>query len=142
MKFAPVTVMVLPAYAAVRSILVAVGLTNMLSGVDGTVATLAPFVNVNSTDDATPGLAPVTVPPAITTTTVVALAYVHDVAVVPLLACAPTFAAHTKPDMKFSPVTVMVLPAYADVGEIEPAVGSPTTLKLLLVPKLAVSSVW
>jgi hypothetical protein len=68
-----------------------------------------------------------------------ALAYVHDVATVPLLAGAPTFAAHTKPDMKFAPVTVMVLPAYADVGEIESAVGSPTTLKLLLVPKLAVS---
>ena len=111
MKFAPVTVMVLPAYAAVRSILVAVGLTHMLSGVDGTVATLAPFVNVNCTDDATPGLAPVTVPPAITTTTVVALAYVHDVAPVPLLAGAPTFAVHTKPDMKFAPVTMMVLPA-------------------------------
>ena len=93
MKFAPVTVMVLPAYAAVRSILVAVGLTNMLSGVDGTVATLAPFVNVNSTDDATPGLLLAVVLVPITTTTVVALAYVH-VAEVPLLGVAPTLAVH------------------------------------------------
>ena len=51
MKFVPVTVMVLPAYAAVRSMLVAVGIAKMCSGNDGTVATLAPFVNVNSTDD-------------------------------------------------------------------------------------------
>ena len=122
--------------------LAAVGSANMLSGVDATVATLAPFVNVNCTDDATPGLAPVTVPPAITTTTVVALAYVHDVASVPLLADAPTFALHTKPDMKFAPVTVIVLPTYADVGEIESTVGSPTTLKLLLLPKLSVSLGW
>ena len=65
----------------------------MLSGVDGTVATLAPFVNVNSTDDATPGLLLAVVLVPITTTTVVALAYVH-VAEVPPLGVAPTFAVH------------------------------------------------
>ena len=93
MKFVPVTVTVLPAYAAVRSMLVAVGPATMLSGVDGTVATLAPFVNVNSTDDATPGLLLAAVLVPITTTTVVALAYVH-VAEVPLLGVAPTLAVH------------------------------------------------
>ena len=93
MKFAPVTVMLLPAYAAVRSMLVAVGIAKMLSGNDGTVASLAPFVNVNSTDDAVPGLLLAVVPVPITTTTVVALAYVH-VAEVPPLGVAPTLALH------------------------------------------------
>ena len=93
MKFVPVTVTVLPAYAAVRSMLVAVGIAKMRSGVDGTVATLAPFVNVNSTDDAVPGLLLAAVLVPITTTTVVALAYVH-VAEVPLLGVAPTLAVH------------------------------------------------
>jgi hypothetical protein len=68
-----------------------------------TVATLAPFVNVTSTDDAAAG-----VPAPITTTTVVALAYVH-VAEVPELGVAPTFAVHANPAMKLVPVTVMVL---------------------------------
>ena len=93
MKFLRVRVMVLGAYSAVRSMLVAVGIATMLSGVDGTVATLAPFVNVNSTDDATPGLLLAVVPVPITTTTVVALAYVH-VAEVPPLGVAPTLALH------------------------------------------------
>ena len=97
MKFVPVTVTVLPAYAAVRSILVAVGIAKMLSGVDGTVAVLAPFVNVNSTDDAVPGLLLAVVLVPITTTTVVALAYVH-VAEVPPLGVAPTFAVHLQHD--------------------------------------------
>ena len=69
----------------------------MLSGVDGTVATLAPFVNVNSTDDAVPGLLLAVVLVPITTTTVVALAYVH-VAEVPPLGVAPTFAVHLQHD--------------------------------------------
>ena len=73
--------------------LAAVGSANMLSGVNGTVATLAPFVNVNSTDDAVPGLLLAVVLVPITTTTVVALAYVH-VAEVPLPGAAPTFAVH------------------------------------------------
>ena len=72
---------------------VAVGFENMFSVVPETVATLAPFVNVNSTDDGVPALLAV-VPLPITTTTVVALAYVHDVAKVPLLGVAPTFALH------------------------------------------------
>ena len=81
MKFVPVTVMVLPAYAAVRSMLVAVGLATMLSGVDGTVATLPPFANVNSTDDAALGVfAPTTM------TTVISLVTLQDVARVPELA--------------------------------------------------------
>ena len=99
MKFVPVTVTVLPAYAAAGPIFVAVGLNNMLSGVDGTVATLAPFVNVNSTDDAVPGLLLAVVLVSITTTTVVALAYVH-VAEVPLPGAAPTFAVHLQHESK------------------------------------------
>ena len=59
--------------------------------VPATVATLAPFVNVTSTDDAAAG-----VPDPTTTTTVIALAYVH-VAEVPVLGVAPTFAVHTNP---------------------------------------------
>ena len=66
----------------------------MFSVVPATVATLAPFVNVNSTDDAVPGLLLAVVPLAITTTTAVALAYVHDVAKVPLLGVPPTFTPH------------------------------------------------
>jgi hypothetical protein len=45
-----------------------------------------------------------------TTTTVVALAYVQDVAGVPALGVAPTLALQAKPEMKLAPVTVMVLP--------------------------------
>ena len=78
---------------------------NIMSGVPATVADTAPFVNVNSTDDAAMGVFA-----AITTVTVVALAYVQDVAAVPELAVAPTLALHAKPEMKLAPVTVMVLP--------------------------------
>jgi len=74
MKFMPVTVMVLPAYAAAAQVLAAVGLKNILSGVNGTVATLAPFVNVNCTGDPMPGLLLAVVLVPITTTNVVALA--------------------------------------------------------------------
>ncbi len=42
---------------------------------------------------------------------------------VPELGVAPTFAVHTAL-MKSAPVTVMVLPTYAEVGEMEVAVGS------------------
>ena len=77
----------------------------MISDVPLTVATLAPFVNVTSTDDAV-----MLVPAPITTTTVVALAYVQDVAGVPALGVAPPLALQAKPEMKLVPVTVMVLP--------------------------------
>ena len=84
---------------------VAVGAATTVSGVPATVADTAEFVNVSCTDDAAMGVfAP------ITTTTVVALAYVHDVAAVPPLGTAPTLALHAKPEMKLLPVTVMVLP--------------------------------
>jgi hypothetical protein len=33
--------------------------------------------------------------------------------------------------MKLAPVTVMVLPAYADKGAMEVAVGSPTTVSVV-----------
>ena len=82
----------------------AVGAATTLSVVPATVAATAEFVNVTCTDDAATGvLTP------ITTTTVVALAYAHDVASAPLLGVAPTFAVHTNPAMKLVPVTVMVL---------------------------------
>ena len=76
----------------------------MVSVVPETAAVTAPFVNVTSTDDAAMG-----VPAAITTTTVVAVAYVQDVAGVPELGVAPTLALQAKPEMKLVPVTVMVL---------------------------------
>jgi hypothetical protein len=44
-----------------------------------------------------------------TTITVVALVTVQDVAEVPVLGVAPTFAVHANPAMKLVPVTVMVL---------------------------------
>ena len=84
---------------------VAVGAATMVSGVPETAAVTAEFVNVTSTDDAA-----MLVPAAITTTTVVALAYVQDVAGVPALGVAPTLALQAKPEMKLVPVTVMVLP--------------------------------
>jgi hypothetical protein len=60
----------------------------MVRGVPVTVATLLPFVNVNSTDDA-----PVAVAPPITTVTVLALAKLH-VAAVPDAGAEPTLAVH------------------------------------------------
>jgi len=74
------------------------------SGVPETAAVLAPLVKVSSTDDA-----PVGVPAPITTTIVVALPNVHDVAAVPVEGVAPTLALQV-PAGKFVPVTVMVLP--------------------------------
>ena len=84
---------------------VAVGAATMVSVVPETAAVTAEFVNVTSTDDAA-----MLVPAAITTTTVVALAYVQDVAGVPALGVAPTLALQAKPEMKLVPVTGMVLP--------------------------------
>ena len=81
-----------------------------------TSATLAPFVNVNRTDDARPAYAALGVEDATTTTAVVSLVTLHDGASVPVLGVAPTFALHAKPRMKLAPVTVMVLPAYANAG--------------------------
>jgi hypothetical protein len=83
---------------------VAAGAATMVSGVPETAAVTAEFVNVTSTDDAA-----MLVPAAITTTTVVALAYVQDVAGVPELGVTPTLAAQGSFG-KFDPVTVMVLP--------------------------------
>ena len=83
----------------------AVGAATMVSGVFATVADTAELVNVSSTDDAATGVFA-----AITTVTVVALAYVQDAAAVPEPAVAPTLAVHAKPEMKLVPVTVMVLP--------------------------------
>ena len=83
---------------------VAVGAATMVSGVPATVADTAELKNVNSTDDAAMGVFE-----PMTTTTVVADAYVHDVAAVPPLATAPTLAVHASL-MKLAPVTVMVLP--------------------------------
>ena len=116
-KLAPVTVMVLPTYADAGAMEVAVGSALTVSVVPATVATLAPFVNVTSTDDAAAA-----VPAPITTVAEVALTYVH-VAAVPELGVAPTFAVHAALT-KLAPVTVMVLPTYAEVGAMEVAVGT------------------
>jgi hypothetical protein len=71
----------------------------------GTVATTAPFVKVNSTDDAAMGVFS-----PITTTAAVTFATVQDVAAVPELGVAPTLAVHLKPGMKLVPITVILLP--------------------------------
>ncbi len=109
----------------VTAAVVAVSAT-MVSVVPATVAVLAPFVKVSSTDDATVG-----VPGPITTVTSVALTEVHDVAELPVVGVGPTLAVHTKPEIKFVPVTVMVLPADAVVGDIEVAVGSAVTVSVV-----------
>ena len=75
-------------------------------------------MNVNSTDDAAAG-----VPVPMTTTAVLALATVHDAAAVPELGDAPTLAVQAKPGMKLVPVTVTLLPTYAEVGAKDVAVG-------------------
>ncbi len=126
MKFVPVTVMVLPAYADAGVMEPAVGLPTTVS-VDPATEAVFSFpivVNVTCTDDAVPGRAAEGVPDPITTTTVVALAYVHEVAGVPEPAFAPTFAVHAALVRQSAPVTVIVLPAYAAVGEIDVTVGS------------------
>ena len=84
---------------------VAVGAATTVSGVPATVADTAELVKVNCTDDAAMGVFE-----PMTTVTMVADAYVHDVAAMPPLATAPTLALHAKPEMKLLPVTVMVLP--------------------------------
>ena len=66
----------------------------MLSVFPETVATLPPFVKFNSRDDAIPGLLLVIVLLEMTTTTDVALVQSQNVAAVPLLGIAPTFAVH------------------------------------------------
>ena len=123
-KFVPDTVTVIPRYAEMGEIPVAVGAATTVSVVPATVATLAPLVNVTSTDDAAAA-----VPAPITTVAEVALTYVH-VAAVPELGVAPTFAVHAALT-KLAPVTVMVLPTYADAGAMEVAVGSALTVSVV-----------
>ncbi len=85
-------------------------------------------MNVTSTDDAAAGVfAP------ITTTTVVAVAYKHEKAAVPIVGkLLPTLALHAKPDMKLVPVTVIVLPRYPAAGLTEVAVGAPVTVSTVV----------
>ena len=120
--------MVLLAYADKGAIEAAVAAATNHNVVPDTAAETPEFVNVTCTDDAVPGRALEGVPDPITTTTVVALAYAHDVASVPELGFAPTLAVHTNPAMKLVPVTVMVLLAYAEVGAMAPAVGLAMTV--------------
>ena len=87
MKLVPITEMVLPMYADVGDTDVMVGSAVTLSGVPLRAATLPPFVNVSSTDEAATG-----VPDAITMVTVVALTQTSVVAGVPELGVAPTLA--------------------------------------------------
>ena len=115
MKLVPVTVMVLLMYADTGAMEVAIGAATMVSVDPATVAEAPEFVNVTSTDEA-----PAVVPAPITTTTVVALVYMH-VAEMPALGGAPTLAVQAL--MKFVPVTVMVLPTYAEEGAMEFAEG-------------------
>ena len=82
-----------------------VGAATTASVAPATAVTIAPFVNVNCTDDAAIG-----VPAPMMTTAVVAFATVQDAAVAPVLGSAPTLALHKKPGMKLAPDTVMVLP--------------------------------
>jgi hypothetical protein len=118
MKLAPYTVTVLPTYATEGAMEVAIGLLLMVSGVPGDVATLPPFVNVNSTDEA----APRAVPAPMTIRTDVALSHTGDVATTPELGGAPTLAANDAL-MKLAPYTVTVLPTYATEGATKVAIG-------------------
>ena len=109
-----------------------VGAATIINVVPGTVKTFAPFANVNSTDDAVPGRAAEGVLDPITTTTSVPLEHEQDAAAVLVKGkLLPTRAVHAKPEMKLVPVTVMVLLAYAEVGAMEVAVGSPTTVSVV-----------
>ena len=92
-KLAPVTVIVLPAYADKGAMEAAVGAATTVSVVPATVATLAPLVNVTSTDDAAAG-----VPAPITITTCVSLEHEHDAAAVLVAGTLlPTLAVHANP---------------------------------------------
>jgi hypothetical protein len=100
--------------------------------VPNTAAETPEFVNVTCTDDAVPGRAAEGVPDPITTTTSVPLEHEHDAAAVLVVGTLlPTTAVHAKPEMKFVPVTVMVLPTYADKGAIEVAVGAATMVSVV-----------
>ncbi len=134
MKLVPITVMVLKRYADVGDTDVMVGSAVTLSGVPLRAATLAPFVNVSSTDEAATG-----VPDAITMVTVVALTQASVVAGVPELGVAPTLAVKANPSMKFEPITEMVLPMYADVGDTDVMVGSAVTLSVVPASSLVIS---
>jgi hypothetical protein len=123
MKFVPITEIVLKRYADVGDTDVMVGSAVTLSGVPVTVTAMAPFGNVSSTDEAATG-----VPDAITMVTVVALTQASVVAGVPELGVAPTLAVKANPFMKFEPITEMVLPMYADVGDTDVMVGFAVTL--------------
>ncbi len=116
-KLVPVTVTVLPTYASAGAMEVEVGLGLTERGVPETETETPP--NVSNTVDEAAG-----VPAAITTLTVAALTYKHDAADVPLPALgptvAPTLAVHAELG-KLVPVTVMVLRAYAAVGEMDVA---------------------
>ena len=131
MKFVPVTVMVLLAYADEGTIEAAVALATNFNVVPDTAAETPEFVKVTCTDDAVPvGRAPEGVLDPITTTTSVPLEHEHDAAAVLVVGTLlPTRAVHAKPEMKLAPVTVIVLPTYADEGAIEAAVGLSVTSK-------------
>ena len=104
------------------------GLPVTVSVVPPTVAVLPPFVKVSCTDDAVDVVGAV---PATTMVTDVALTKVGEVANVPELAGLPTLA--VKPVlMKLVPVTVMVPPMCAKLGDMNAAVGSPVTVSVLL----------
>ena len=96
MKLVPVTVTVLPWYADVGAMEVAVGAPTMVRGVPETVV-LRPCVNNSSTEEfAICEVAP------ITTITWLSLRTVH-VDCVPALGIAPTFAEHSPLLAKFWP---------------------------------------
>ena len=100
--------------------------------VPDTAADTPEFVNVTCTDDAVPGRALEGVPDPITTTTCVPLEHEHDAAAVLVVGTLlPTRAVHAKPEIKLAPVTVIVLPAYADKGAMEAAVGAATTVSVV-----------
>ena len=121
----PVTVTVLPTYAAVGATEAAVGLALTARGVPVTETETPPFENVTHTDDEAAG-----VPAPTTTVNVVAVAYVHEAATPSLgPTVAPTLADQRGALMKFVPVTVTVLPTYAAVGATEAAVGLALTAR-------------
>lgn len=115
----PVRVTVEPIYANVGAKDKVDKKSTISSGAPATEVETAPLINDISTDDAAAGVSG-----PMTTTAAVALATVQDAAAVPEPGVAPTRALHAKPGMKLVPVTVMVLPAYADAGAMASAATS------------------
>ncbi len=134
--------MVLFTYAETGETDVAFGEATTLSRESAKRTETLKLVKKISTDDNVPGKLEVNVPIPISKTTVEFEDTKQEKATVPLLGVEPTLALQEKPGMKLLPLTVTVLPTYADVGDTAVAVGGSTIrsgvpLTVALAPLLA-----